>query len=192
MLNLTLTIRLRWCSSESCMLCAQVASVMSDSYEPTDCSLSGSSVHGILQARMLEWVAIPFSRGSSRPRDQTHISYVSCIGKQVLYHWCHLGSPKITLSLMIIKLVEVIHGDYVTVLSLNKLSFTHLLSIDGSCLNKFLLWCCQMVLFELDHSFYFIITYWSHFLKVLFKYLELCFSVKQVGFLCSLYQITEN
>ena len=46
-----------------------------------DCSLSGSSVHGMLQARILEWVIMPFFRGSSRPRDQTHISYVSCIGR---------------------------------------------------------------------------------------------------------------
>ena len=37
-----------------------------------DCSLPGSSVHGILQARILEWVAIPFPRGTSQPRDQTH------------------------------------------------------------------------------------------------------------------------
>ena len=36
---------------------------------------------------------MPSSKGSSWPRDQTHISYVSCIGRQVLYHWCHLGSP---------------------------------------------------------------------------------------------------
>ena len=42
--------------------------------DPTDCSLPGSSVHRILQARMLAWVAISSSRGSSRPRDQTHIS----------------------------------------------------------------------------------------------------------------------
>ena len=53
----------------------------------------GSSVHEILQARMLEWVAIPSSRGASWPRDWTHISYVSCIGRLVLYHYCHLGSP---------------------------------------------------------------------------------------------------
>ena len=45
-----------------------------------------SSVHGILQARILEWVAVPSSRGSSQPRDQTHTSYVSCIGRWVLYH----------------------------------------------------------------------------------------------------------
>ena len=45
-----------------------------------DSSLPGSSVHGILQARILEWVAMPSSRRSSRPRDQTHISYVSYIG----------------------------------------------------------------------------------------------------------------
>ena len=41
---------------------------------PMDCSLPGSSVHGILQARILEWVAMPSSRGSSWPRDWTHIS----------------------------------------------------------------------------------------------------------------------
>ena len=40
----------------------------------TDCSPPGPSVHGILQARILEWIAIPFSRGSSQPRD-----WVSCI-----------------------------------------------------------------------------------------------------------------
>ena len=41
-----------------------------------DCNLSGFSVHGILQARMLEWVAISYSKGSSQPRDQTYISYI--------------------------------------------------------------------------------------------------------------------
>ena len=44
-----------------------------------DCSPPGSSVHGILQARILEWVAISYSRGSSRPRDQTHISRFSAL-----------------------------------------------------------------------------------------------------------------
>jgi len=43
-------------------------------YDPTDCSPPGSSVHGILQERILEWVAIPFSRGSSQPRDGTQVS----------------------------------------------------------------------------------------------------------------------
>ena len=42
--------------------------------DPMDCSPPGSSVHGIFQARVLEWVAISFSRGSSHPRDRTHIS----------------------------------------------------------------------------------------------------------------------
>ena len=44
---------------------------------PMDCSPPGSSVHGISQARILEWVAIAFSRGSSQPRDQTCISYIA-------------------------------------------------------------------------------------------------------------------
>ena len=42
-----------------------------------DCSSPGSSVHGILQAKTLEWVAIPFSRSSSRPRDQTQVSRIT-------------------------------------------------------------------------------------------------------------------
>ena len=60
--------------------------------EPVDCSLLGSSFHGILQARILEWVVVPSSRGSSPPRDQTCVSHISCIGRRVLYHSLHLGS----------------------------------------------------------------------------------------------------
>ena len=51
--------------------------------DPIDGSPPGFSIYGISQARILEWVAIYFSRGSSQPRDQTH---VSCIGRRVLYH----------------------------------------------------------------------------------------------------------
>ena len=54
--------------------------------DPRDGSPPGSPVPGILQAKILEWVAMPSSRGSSQPRDVTLVSYVSCIGKQVLYH----------------------------------------------------------------------------------------------------------
>ena len=52
--------------------------------DPIDGSPSGSPVPGILQARTLEWVAISFSRESSQPSDQTH---VSCIGKRILHQW---------------------------------------------------------------------------------------------------------
>ena len=57
-----------------------------------DCSLPGSSVHGILQAGILEWVVMPSSRGSSRPRGWTHVSSISCTGWWVLYRHHHLGS----------------------------------------------------------------------------------------------------
>ena len=50
---------------------------------PMGCSLPGSSVHGIFQARILEWVAISFSRVSSQPRKRTPIFWVTCIGRQV-------------------------------------------------------------------------------------------------------------
>ena len=52
-------------------------SVVSDSLRPVDCSPPSSSVHGSLQARILEWVAISFSRGSSRPRDWTQVSHIA-------------------------------------------------------------------------------------------------------------------
>ena len=64
---------------------------MSDSLRPVDCSPPSSSVHGILQARILEWVAISFSRGSSRPRDRTHVSHIAgrwfnlCTTREALY-----------------------------------------------------------------------------------------------------------
>ena len=52
--------------------------------DPVNCSPPGSSVHRISQARILEWAAISFSRGSSLLKDQTCISY---IGRWILYHW---------------------------------------------------------------------------------------------------------
>jgi len=59
---------------------------------PWICSPLGSSVHRIFQAGILEWVAISFSRGFSRPRDQTCIPCISCIGRQILYH-CATWEP---------------------------------------------------------------------------------------------------
>ena len=50
---------------------------MSDSLRPVDCSPPSLSVHGILQARILKWVAISFSRGSSWPRDRTQVSHIA-------------------------------------------------------------------------------------------------------------------
>ena len=57
-------------------------------WDPLDSSPPGSSVHGILQARTLEWVAIPFSRRSSPPKDQTH---VSCIAGRFFTVWATRG-----------------------------------------------------------------------------------------------------
>ena len=70
--------------------------------ESRDCSLPGYIVHGILQARVLEWVAISFSRGSSRPRDQTHLS---CTGRQIFFFLMlnQQESPQMTLYLLILK-----------------------------------------------------------------------------------------
>ena len=66
--------------------------------DPMDYSPPGFSVHGILQARILEWVAISFSKRPSRPRDQTR---VSCIGRQILYHWATRESPRASYTVLI-------------------------------------------------------------------------------------------
>ena len=70
--------------------CAQLCPTLCD---PVDCSPPGSSVHRIFQARILEWVAISLSRGSSQPRNQT---CVFCTGKWILYHYTTwvIFSPK--------------------------------------------------------------------------------------------------
>ena len=63
--------------------------------DPMDCRPPGSYIHGILQARILEWVDMPSSRGSSQLRDRTQVSYVSRTGRSFFkYHKCHLESPK--------------------------------------------------------------------------------------------------
>ena len=68
-----------------CMHVCVTCSVVSDSLRPHGLyGTSGSSVHRILQARMLKWVAVPFSRESSQPRDQTH---VSCIAGRFFTIW---------------------------------------------------------------------------------------------------------
>ena len=59
-------------------------------YDPRDYIPPGSSVHGIPQARILEWVAIFYSRGSSQSRDWTCIS---CTGRPILYHWVTWDAP---------------------------------------------------------------------------------------------------
>ena len=74
----------RICAACVCVCaCAQPCSTLCD---PTDCSPPGSSVHGILQARILEWVPMPSSRASSPPRDRTRVSGVSGTGRRILQH----------------------------------------------------------------------------------------------------------
>ena len=72
-------------------MCAKLLQLCLTLSNPMDNSLPHPSVHGALQARILEWVAISYSRRSP-PRDRNCISYVSFIGRRVVYHWHHLGS----------------------------------------------------------------------------------------------------
>ena len=71
-------------------VCAQSCLAL---FNTMDCSPLASSVCGIFQAKILEWGAISSSRGSSLPRDQTHISCVFWFDRQTIYQLPHLGSP---------------------------------------------------------------------------------------------------
>ena len=90
---LSLSLSFLFCKIELCS-----PQIKSDSMsclilcDPMDCSPPGSSVHGILQARILEWVAISFFRGSSQSRNWTQ---VSLHWRQILYHLSHQGSPSV-------------------------------------------------------------------------------------------------
>ena len=95
------------------------------------CSSPGSSVHGIIQARILEWFAISSSRGPSKPRDWTQVSYVSCISRQILYHWATKDAPLICIICKNASLKQVFRFR-LNMLSLSDLfSFTHKKSSHG-------------------------------------------------------------
>ena len=74
----------------------RACSVVSDSLRPMDCNPPGPSVHGTLQARILEWIAISYSRGSFWPRYQTRVSCVSCIRQQILHHCITWEAPELS------------------------------------------------------------------------------------------------
>ena len=74
------------CGKRSSHMCAQSLQFCLILCDPMDCSPPGFSVHRILQARILKWVVISSARATSLPRDQTRVSYVSCIARRVVYH----------------------------------------------------------------------------------------------------------
>ena len=76
-------------------LCAKSLQSCPTLCNPMDYSPPGAFVQGILQAGILEWVAMPSFRGSSQPRDWTCISYVSCVGRWVLHYLHHLDNSKL-------------------------------------------------------------------------------------------------
>ena len=76
-----------WMSGEIFCMCAQSCpTLLTTPWTPWTVTPPGSSVHGISQARILEWVAISFSRESSEPRDPTHVSGNSYTGRRILYN----------------------------------------------------------------------------------------------------------
>ena len=83
-ITLSILVKVKVSVTQSCLtLC-----------DPMNYSLLGFSVHGILQARILKWHSVPFSRGSSWPRDQTYVSCISCPDRRILYYLSHIYNYK--------------------------------------------------------------------------------------------------
>ena len=126
-----------------CVCCMLNHSVVSNSLWPMDCSPSGSSVHGIFQARILECVAIPSSRGSSQTRDWTCLLHC----RWILYLLSHQGSPYRYhfSSVQSLSRVQL----FATPLSLsitNSGSLPKLMSIELVMPSKHLIPCCPLLL----------------------------------------------
>jgi len=84
----------QWFQSPKCECCCLVSKLCLTLCNLMECSLPGPSVHGISQARILDWVAISFSRGSSWLRDWTYVFCGSCTGRWILYHWATWDAPQ--------------------------------------------------------------------------------------------------
>ena len=83
----------KWKESEVAQSCPTLC-------DPMDCSLPGSSVHGIFQARVLEWIAISFSRGSSQPRDWTRVSHIIDRRFTIWAYWWS-PNPPVTINYLL-------------------------------------------------------------------------------------------
>ena len=97
--GLCLTVLVRVCMHSCVRLC-----------DPMGCSLPGCSVHGIFQARILEWAAISSSRGSSPPRNQIRVFCVSCTGRQRFFTTVPPGKPQNCAWCSIIIIQHVIYN----------------------------------------------------------------------------------
>ena len=100
---------------------------------PMDCSPPCSSVHRISQAGILEWVATSCSRGSSQLSDQTNISCVSSIGRQILYH-CTPGKPPLlftTINNIINFLISCLYKCIMVILLVNPLNLKPKVSLSA-------------------------------------------------------------
>ena len=107
-------------------------------WNPLDCSSPGFSVPGILQARIVEGVAMPSSRGSFQIMDRTQVSCISCIGTQILYHWATWEAPHGCICIFkLIKLYTLNMYSFLSVLhtSLNSLTF-FFFSGSETCFNR--------------------------------------------------------
>ena len=158
--------------------------------DPIDCSPPDWSVHGIFQARIMEWIAISYSRGSSWPKDWTRFSCCFCIGSQILYYWAtweaHPDGP-----------TSLIFSFFSRPLSFTEENLRSESSI--LCCGQlflFLLYFLQIEKCQYTQSVFFLDnkTVWSFSSLLQFCCAQFCISIRTVSFFyfCSLDHSPEN
>ena len=139
-------------------------------WNPVDCSQPGPSVHGTFEARILKWFGISSSRGSSRFRDRTFVSCISCIGRQILYHWATQESLHLRCYVFLVNWPFLVFFFYYYIMCLSLVIFFALKStlsdINGAIPDFF--WSA---LYDLHFSILLLFTSLYHYIQSEFQHI---------------------
>ena len=129
---------------------------MSDSCHPVDCSPPGSSVYRIFQARIVEWIAISFSRGSSRPRNQTK---VSCVAGRFFTYWARREAWYIAYLFTMTYIIGNILSVFLWYNQLSMMYFSYYILVSSVCWYPLKNLCIILYMSDIDFCFYFLVFF---------------------------------
>ena len=133
---------------------------MSDSCHPVDCSPPGSSVYRIFQARIVEWIAISFSKGSSRPRNQTK---VSCVAGRFFTYWERREAWYIAYLFTMTYIIGNILSVFLWYNQLSMMYFSYYILVSSVCWYPLKNLCIILYVSDIDFCFYFLVFFFFFF-----------------------------
>ena len=129
---------------------------MSDSCHPVDCSPPGFSVYRIFQARIVERIAISFSRGSSRPRNQTK---VSCVAGRFFTYWARREAWYIAYLFTMTYIIGNILSVFLWYNQLSMMYFSYYILVSSVCWYPLKNLCIILYMSDIDFCFYFLVFF---------------------------------